>query len=66
MNQRDQKNLDFILSLDSADSIANWVVEQSTDDIVYALELLAAANAALMSDQYEMNELDEWHGETIH
>jgi len=39
MNQRDQDNLSFLLSLNS-DSLLAWYNQASEDDILYAQELL--------------------------
>ncbi len=39
MNQYDQNNLTFLLSLD-AEGFDRWLVQISLDDIEYALELL--------------------------
>lgn len=59
MNDRDQNNLNYIMSLTET-QFDEWMLEVSNDDINYAIELIQARRAELIEQEHELleNELD--------
>ena len=51
MNQHDQSNLEFLMSLHGETAVRAWFATQSSDDIVYALSLLYAAQDMAQAEQ---------------
>ena len=56
MNERDKKNLDFLLKSPQHE-FEKWMEEASMDDIEYALEIIRKSKAELMVEQMELQEL---------
>jgi hypothetical protein len=51
MNQHDQINLGFLMSLTDDHSVRAWFATQTPDNIVYALSLLYAAQDITPAEQ---------------
>lgn len=51
MNQHDQSNLVFLMSLQDETAVRAWFATQSSDDIVYALSLLYTAQDMAQAEQ---------------
>ena len=55
MNERDKKNLDFLLKSPQHE-FEKWMEEASMDDIDYALEIIRRSKAELMVEQMELQD----------
>jgi hypothetical protein len=55
MNPHDKENLDFLLNTDS-NSLKQWFASVSADDVVYAMELLLAAEIEMGLAKMELDD----------
>ena len=53
MNERDQKNLDFLLKVDHR-TLLEWYETASLDDLLYAQELFQAKTTELIMQELEL------------
>ena len=53
MNERDQKNLDFLLKVDHQ-TLLDWYDTASVDDLLYAQELFQAKTTELIMQELEL------------
>lgn len=59
MNNHDQGNLRFLLC-SSRETITDWFHKTSEDDILYAMELLNAAQAEMAMHLLDMEEVEDY------
>lgn len=55
MNDRDEANIDFVLSL-NADKVRQWISSMDKDDLQYALSIIECARYRLVDDVIEDEE----------
>lgn len=56
MNERDKRNLDFLMKSSQKD-FEEWMEQASQEDIDYALEIIQRSKLELMVEQMELQEL---------
>jgi hypothetical protein len=58
MNERDRKNLEFLMTADD-DVLTEWFENMEEDDVNYAFELLEMAKLNLVDQATELSDLSD-------